>query len=539
MAAAIQVAPQNEAVGAQRERVADLIRAAAHRGAKLVVLPGYSLTLTAEAVPGPTTRYFGSLAAALGISLVITVEELVPGKGTHFVTTALLSRHGELVYTHQKYLLTPAEQAGKQVQAGDPRNVIATLDEAGRRLGVVSGHDIQIGVPQLAGRGADLILVSADWQAGKSPDWLPECRKLARQYKVNLVVANTAADTAIIASDGSVLAAADHPGDTQVVTAAIAESALQTLPHPLGLPSVPVPTNEPFTAAVAELGRKLFYDKNLSGNKTIACASCHNPAFAYSNGEARGTGAGGSTKRNVPSLLNVAYRPLLQWDGYASSLENQAKYPMSNVGEMNFHYLDQAVPYIRSRPEYQAGFREAMQTGDLTWNEVAIALAAYERTLLSGNSPFDRFFYGGDAAAMNSAMQRGFELFRGKAGCAQCHSIGPDSALFMDFKFHNVGAGFDVATRTFADPGVAKISFGDRSGQFFTPTLRNVARTAPYMHDGKLATLDEVIEFFDRGGIANPELDPKLHPLHLTAQEKQDLKEFLIALNGEDHFLFH
>lgn len=549
--AAIQVAPRNESPASERERITDLIRAAANRGATFVVLPGYSLSSDAEPLPGPTTLYFGSIAAKLGISLVVTVKELLAETGTHFVTTALLSQRGEVAYTHRKVLLTPREQADKRIQAGHPRTLIFTLDEGGRRIGIVSGHDIQVGVPQLANRGANLILVSADWRGEKEIDWIQECQKLAREYKVNLVIANVAvksgADaapkaplTTIIANDGSVLARADHRDDVQIIDATIAESAFQIMPHPLGLPSVPIPSNEPFTPQVVALGRKLFFDKNLSSTKTIACASCHNPAYAYSSGSARGTGIDGNlTIRNVPTLLNVAYRPLLQWDGYASSLESQAKYPISNVREMNFHYLDKAVPYLRSQPEYQAEFRASLNTDNLTWNDVATALAAYERTLLSGNSPFDRFFYGRDADAMNPAMKRGFELFRGKAGCVQCHSVGSDSALFMDFKFHNVGAGFDVASQTFDDLGVGKVSFDDRSGLFFTPTLRNIARTAPYMHDGKLATLDDVIEFFDKGGIPNPSLDPTLRPLHLSAQEKRDLKEFLNALNGDDGFLSH
>jgi cytochrome c peroxidase len=288
---------------------------------------------------------------------------------------------------------------------------------------------------------------------------------------------------------------------------------------------------------MVELGRTLFFDKNLSSTGTVSCGSCHQPERAFTNGEEKGTGVyGRKTKRNVPSLLNVAYRPLLQWDGYASTLENFAKYPVSGYTEMNFHYLDKVGHYLQSQPAYVAAFRSAMGVEEVQFDDVARALSAYERALVSGNSPFDRYHYGGDKTALNASARRGLELFTGKALCSNCHVIGERYALFMDSRYHVVGVGYLPEKKEFSDVGLGGISTGDLSGLFLTPSLRNVAETAPYMHDGSLPTLEEVVEFFNRGGIPNASLDPLVKPLFLNEQEKKDLVEFLRSLTGEQRY---
>jgi cytochrome c peroxidase len=234
--------------------------------------------------------------------------------------------------------------------------------------------------------------------------------------------------------------------------------------------------------------------------------------------------------------LNIAYRPLLRWDGYASSLENFAKYPINGFTEMDFHYLDKVPAYIRSQPHYMNAFRSTMGVEEIEFDHVARALAAYQRTLISGNSPFDRYYYGKDKSALSKRAQWGLKLFTGKAECSKCHTIGNDYSLFLDYKYHDLGVSYDLVKKEYGDRGLGEISTDDLSGSFLTPSLRNVALTAPYMHDGSLKTLDEVIDFFNRGGKRSPRLDPIMKPLGLTVEERKALVAFLESLTGDQKY---
>ena len=304
---------------------------------------------------------------------------------------------------------------------------------------------------------------------------------------------------------------------------------------PLGLPPVPIPADNPPTLETIELGRRLYYDFALSSDKTISCASCHMPPMGFADGRRVSTGVDGKQgMRNSPSVVNSAYYTLQFWDGRAGTLEKQSEVPVANPVEMA-HSLRGAVQHVSADPTYVAAFERAFGPGPISYEKVEKCIASFERTVLSGNSPFDRYYYGGDRSAMTEAQVRGLQLFRDpkKGNCASCHTIGEHSALFTDNKFHNIGVGFDNGVTT--DPGRAAIS-GDvrETGAFMTPTLRNVAITAPYMHDGSQKTLKDVMDFYVGAGNSNPYLDKEIHSLDfLTGQERQDLIEFMRALTGE------
>ena len=264
---------------------------------------------------------------------------------------------------------------------------------------------------------------------------------------------------------------------------------------------MPVPEANPLTPAKVALGRKLFSDKRLSLDGTLACVSCHDPKLAFSDGRrvARGI-KGAEGARSAPAIINRAYGKTFFWDGRAKSLEQQALEPILNPKELGM-------------TEAEAERRTGLKIGEITG-----ALATYVRTIRSGDSRFDRYAVG-DQRALSDIEKVGLAVFRGKARCTTCHA-GPN---FSDENFHNTG----VAWRDgkLADQGAGE-------GKFKVPTLREVARTAPYMHDGSLKTLVEVVDYYDRGGNANPNLDEDLHPLHLTAGEKSALAEFLRSLSG-------
>lgn len=271
---------------------------------------------------------------------------------------------------------------------------------------------------------------------------------------------------------------------------------------PLGLDLyLPVPEENQLTAEKIELGRRLFFDRRLSRDGSIACSSCHDPERAYSDGRRVAVGVfGRKGRRNAPALINRGYGRLFFWDGRAASLEEQALKPIEDPNEMD-------LP-----------LSEASARIGLSDRELSRALASFVRSILSGDSPFDRFL-DGDRNALTPGQQAGLRLFREKANCIACH-VGPN---FTDERLHNTG----VAWRDgrLADPGAGR-------GEFKTPTLREVARTAPYMHDGSLGTLEDVIEYYDRGGNPNPGLDGEIHPLHLSAVEKQTLLSFLRSLSS-------
>ena len=284
---------------------------------------------------------------------------------------------------------------------------------------------------------------------------------------------------------------------------------------------IPFPAGNPYSLAKVELGRMLFFDPILSGSQLRSCASCHNPGLSWGDGQAKAIGEKPMASR-APTLLNVAWVPKLGWDGHFRDLEAVAFGPISNPAIMNLpeKVLTQRLSAI---PGYVAAFDSAFGEGDVTRRKIELALATYERSIVSSEAPFDRWIKG-DAKAVSAAAARGFELFNGKANCASCHS----GWAFTDSSFHDIGsAKNDDIGRAKLFPTSVKLRYA-----FKTPTLRDVARRAPYMHDGAVATLDEVIELYDRGGIERPSRSELIKPLNLSKQEKADLVAFLQTLNG-------
>ncbi len=314
------------------------------------------------------------------------------------------------------------------------------------------------------------------------------------------------------------------------------KGAAITLESPLGLPPVPVPKDNPETAETIALGRRLFYEKKLSADTSLACASCHNPLIGFSDGRRHSVGVGGRTgTRNAPTVINSAYAPVQFWDGRAPSLEEQAGGPMSNAVEMNQSH-EVSVARLQADPSYRADFERAFGPGQVTIGKIKKALASFERTLLSGNSPFDRYQYGGDRTALSPAAVRGLAVFLDtrKGNCASCHTIGPKYALFTDGKFHNIGVGVNEEGNLtdLGRYGESKLEI--EKGAFKTPTLRNVARSAPYMHDGSLKTLSDVVDYYAGGGNSNPYLDKRIKDMHISGPERADLVAFLEALSGDE-----
>jgi cytochrome c peroxidase len=304
---------------------------------------------------------------------------------------------------------------------------------------------------------------------------------------------------------------------------------------PLGLPPVPVPAENPPTRETIALGKKLYFSPALSIDGTVTCASCHDPAQGFADPRPVSIGVrGGRGSRNAPTVLNSAYNKKLFWDGRAASLENQVSGPMTNSLEMG-HTLDGVLRDVSRDPELRKMFEAAYGPGPPTIGKISQSIAAFERTLLSGSTPFDRFFYGGQKDALSPSAQRGFAIFRdpNKGDCAACHTVGRDYALFTDHEFHNLGTAVNAGGEL-ADLGLYTQTGreGDQ-GAFRTPSLRNVARTAPYMHDGSLRSLKDVVDFYVGGGTSNPYLDKRIKPLSLTSGERTDLVAFLESLTGE------
>jgi cytochrome c peroxidase len=305
---------------------------------------------------------------------------------------------------------------------------------------------------------------------------------------------------------------------------------------PLGLPPVPIPADNPPTEETIALGRRLYYDPSLSVDGTISCASCHTPEFAFSDNEPTSQGVGKQHgTRHAPTVINSAYGTLQFWDGRAASLEEQAKGPMANPVEMA-HTLDGVVQRLQADANYPALFKKAWGTDQITIDMVAKSIASFERTVLAGDSPFDRFFFDHDSRALSPEAQRGLHIFVDprKGNCAVCHPIDQGYALFTDNKFHNLGVGAD-ARGNLQDLGRSVVTKKEEdTGCFKTPTLRNLANRGPYMHDGSLPTLKAVFAHYIIGGVWNPHLDREMRALdRLTADEREDLLQFLDSLNGK------
>ena len=305
---------------------------------------------------------------------------------------------------------------------------------------------------------------------------------------------------------------------------------------PLGLPPVPIPADNPPTADTIALGRRLFYDPKLSKDGSIACSSCHQPDKNFTDGRMVSLGVGGeSGVRNAPTILNAAYLPFQFWDGRAISLEQQAVGPIVNPVEMENKTNEAATTDLGEEPAYGPLFKQAFGTADITIERVENALASFERTALTGNSPFDRYMYGGDKSALTPAQVRGMKVFLDpdRGNCAVCHSVDDHSALFTDGKFHNTGEGV-AESGEFSDIGrYHETKVATDTAAFMTPTLRNVALTPPYMHDGRLKSLQEVMDFYAGQGNSNPYLDKEMKRIHLSGQDRADLVQFMYALTGE------
>ena len=296
---------------------------------------------------------------------------------------------------------------------------------------------------------------------------------------------------------------------------------------PQGLVPIFWPKDNPYSPAKAELGWLLYFDNRLSVDGTVSCASCHDPKFAFTDGERFSKGIRGQLGgRSAPTVINRAYSLEQFWDGRAKTLEEQAKGPIANPIEMGFTH-DACAKCIAGIPGYRQRFKEAFGTQDVTIDHIAKAIATFERTVLSGNSPYDRF-KAGDENALTPAQKRGMEIFfSNNARCDSCH----EGINFTNGKYANVGIGMD---RTMPDLGRYEVTKREEDkGAFKTPTLREIAHTGPYMHDGSLKTLEEVIDHYNKGGIKNQWLHADVRELKLTDEQKKDLVEFLKALSGE------
>lgn len=333
---------------------------------------------------------------------------------------------------------------------------------------------------------------------------------------------------------------------------------------PLGIPpevwTYFIPKDSPLTPQKVELGRKLFFDARLSANGKVSCATCHDPKLGFADAKPLAEGIDGKRgARNTPTILNAMFNAGQFWDGRADSLDAQAVMPLVNPDEMGNRSLDEVVDRLRKISDYSKQFEETFNR-PVTIEDVGKAIASFERTLVSGNSAFDRYM-AGDRAAMSEAALRGLGLFRGKGRCAICHSINVSFPFLTDQNYRNTGiaannpafndltkAALQLA-RSGATPGQLEALSKQKGasdlgrflitgnaldiGAFRTPSLRNVELTAPYFHDGSAATLLDVVRYYARGGNESPSRDWELHAVALTEAEQQDIVEFLKSLTGD------
>jgi cytochrome c peroxidase len=329
---------------------------------------------------------------------------------------------------------------------------------------------------------------------------------------------------------------------------------------PLGLPTVTVPARNPVTQAKIDLGRKLFFDRRLSFNRTLSCAMCHIPEQGFTQRELKTPVGleGRFVKRNAPTLLNVGYRRNLFHDGRESTLENQVWTPLLQHNEMANPSIGFVLSTIREAGDYDGLFEAAFEQG-LTVETVGMALACYQRGLVSADSAFDRWYFGGDRKSMTDAAKRGWQLFQDR-GCIGCHTVDEEYAHFTDANFYDTGIGYArsmavdatvppvrlapgievVPAARFPEPELSDLGRYEATGssddrwRYRVPTLRNVAITGPYMHDGSLADLDAVIDYYNGGGVPHEGQDPRIRPLGLDEGEKLDLVRFLESLTGSN-----
>ncbi len=340
-------------------------------------------------------------------------------------------------------------------------------------------------------------------------------------------------------------------------------------PNLLGLPPVPVPEDNPITKEKVVLGDKLYNDARFSSTGKISCMTCHDPKKGFTDNLKVSKGVNGLTgTRNSPTVFNAAYGSSQFWDGRSPSLEEQAQHPITNPVEMGLANHDPVLKIVREDKDYIAKFKAAfgIEPKDIQLDHVLKAIATFERTQVGGNSRFDRWYFNGEKT-MSPQEIRGFQVFLGNGRCVSCHAVEHTTALFTDNMFHNIGVGINRVPAADVDRLVSEFLKADYSletidkkvltdkktseigrvavtkklvdvGNFKTPTLRNIALTAPYMHDGSLRTLEEVVEHYNRGGASSdkekitPYLSGGIRPLNLTKQEKADLVAFMKTLNS-------
>jgi len=356
------------------------------------------------------------------------------------------------------------------------------------------------------------------------------------------------------------------------IGAGYSDAPAQSTP-PLGLPPVIYPADNPQTPEKVALGDKLFEDKRFSTTGEVSCSNCHAAEKAFTDGPLKvSEGINKLTgTRNAPTVINAAYFDTMFWDGRSPSLEDQALHPFVNPVEMGLKNHDPILKIVRSDPDYVEAFEKVFgKSGEeITMTEVTQAIAAFERTKIAGNSPFDRWYFGGEEDALTPAQKRGFDIFVNKGRCVSCHVIEQTQALFTDNRFHNIGVGIneiqkevpqlageflkaeatlsEVDVKVLSDARTSEIgrfavtrTFDDL-GSFKTPTLRNVAATAPYMHDGSKETLLDTVVHYNNGGVTNDGdpvndfLSGGIRPLNLTDAEMDDLVAFMEALTSPEY----
>ena len=340
----------------------------------------------------------------------------------------------------------------------------------------------------------------------------------------------------------------------------------------LGLPPIPVPQNNVQTSEKIALGDKLFHDKRFSIDGTVSCANCHDRKKAFTDGLQFSLGHHNLTgTRNAPTVVNAAFYKSQFWDGREPDLEGQSKQPFINPVEHGLANHEPIISIVRNDPAYSAAFSTVfgINENQISIDHVAKAIASFERTIVSGNSPFDRFYFNGEGKALSEPQKRGFELFIGQGRCVSCHTIEQDHALFTDSRFHNIGIGINEIQQDVPELAKAYLNAKysgnevdvlvltnkksselgrftvtknvDEIGAFKTPTLRNVGLTAPYMHDGSLKTLKDVIIHYNNGGVTpasakvNPYLSGGIRPLNLTDSQIDDLVAFMNALTSPEY----
>ncbi len=359
----------------------------------------------------------------------------------------------------------------------------------------------------------------------------------------------------------------------KVMLASLCLAAFQLQAQPLGLPQVSIPANNPMSDEKVQLGERLFNDVRFSSSAQVSCATCHAREKAFTDRplsvslgirDLAGT-------RNAPTVVNAAYNKTQFWDGRSPDLEDQSQHPFVNPVEMGLPNHEPIMLVVRNDSDYRSAFDRVFDVDEdeITMEHVKMAIAAFERTLVSADSPFDRYYFGGEEDAISAAAKRGFDVFLKDGRCVSCHTIEQDHALFTDHKFHNIGIGInDIVDRVpelssaflraksmGTDVDVAVLSDEDTShlgrfavtddvadmGSFKTPTLRNIDVTGPYMHDGSLQTLEEAVEHYNNGGITNPDdpvnpyLSGGIRPLDLTDQQIQDLVVFMKSLTSPQY----